>query len=154
MRGSNLDQGPALSQHPLGLGPRAVTTLPRTRLAALAQQPLSPGHASINTEVLLCHPHHVITTHTQVGQYEAFRCRGPAGTLGPFKALDQACKAGFRDGLKAAQLKGGGQAGIECRSSWGTKRRDILGYQETVAAGKVGEGGFSLLEGSTECLKD
>ena len=30
---------------------------------ALTQQPPSPGHASTGTEVLLCHPRHVLTIH-------------------------------------------------------------------------------------------
>ena len=67
-----------------------------------------------------------------VGLYWAFRYRGPAGTVGPCKALDPVYKAGLREGLEgAAEYTGwgrggererGGQAGTKCKGGRGPRK--------------------------------
>ena len=97
----------------------------------------------------------------EVGLYRACRYRGPAGTMGPCKALDHVYKAGVGKVLRGQlSTRGGGggrdggkPASTECRGAE-APGRGIPGFWETVAAGGVGGGGVSIPAGSPVCLED
>ena len=92
---------------------------------AVAQRAPLPGRASTNTEALLCHPCHVISLLAvqEVRLYWAFRYRGPAGTMGPCKALDHVYKAALGKVLRG-QL-----------STWGGGGGETEGSQQALNAG-------------------